>query len=436
MNKAESTSLKNKLNLYGWEEAINAEEADLVILNTCSVRKTAEDRLFGRIGRYKSLKKHHPISLAVIGCMAERYKEKLLEIEPEIDLLVGNFDKDSFVEKLEEGFSDDKSISSKGSRRTMLQQEAKKVYHFSEIYGDKNNFKAFIPIIHGCNNFCTYCIVPYVRGREVSRSPMQIFGEVDHLLSGNVKEITLLGQNVNSYYYLTEDKEYSFPLLLEELCRRTPEDLWIRFLTSHPKDFSDHLIDVIKNNKQLCRHIHLPVQHGSDKILALMNRKYTRGFYIDLVEKIKKSLPDVSLSTDIMVGFPGESEEDVEQTVELLRDVEFEEAFTYYYNLREGTPAGSMRDQVPDEIKLKRLWRIIEVQDEISRNRKKERVGCESVVLVEGVSKRNNTELLGRTERNEMVVVPGNKDLIGKFLRIRAKSLRGKTLYGEVIGKG
>ena len=299
------------------------------------------------------------------------------------------------------------------------------------VRGDK--IKASVSIMHGCNNFCTYCIVPYVRGREVSRSLDEILKEIDVLSKYNVKEITLLGQNVNSYSFEGID----FPTLLERICdhiEKTQSSIgWIRFMSSHPKDLSEKLIDVISRRKQLCHHIHLPVQHGSTKVLKEMNRRYTRDDYISLVEKIKKSIPDVSLTTDIMVGFPGETEEDFEEVLSLMNIIMYENAFMYYYNLRDGTPASIRTDQITTEVKKERLQKVIDLQLEITRKQMEKRVNQNITVLVEGVSRDNKSEVLARTPQDERVVFEASDNLIGRFVQVKLDKLVGNTFKGTLI---
>nr|MBP7495485.1 tRNA (N6-isopentenyl adenosine(37)-C2)-methylthiotransferase MiaB [Spirochaetales bacterium] len=292
---------------------------------------------------------------------------------------------------------------------------------------------AFVPIMHGCNNFCSYCIVPYVRGREISRSPEEIFQELTDLQQKGVQEIILLGQNVNSYRYEREGVLLDFPGLLRRIVKEFPYIGWIRFLTSHPKDLSDEMIRCLEEIPQLCKHLHLPVQHGSSPILRRMNRKYTREEYLDLVEKIRNRIPEISLTTDILIGFPGETEKDFLDTVNLLETVRFDDAFTYYYNPREGTQAYEMEDSVPRSVKLERLGKIIDLQKRIGKENKEQRIGHRVKVLVEEVSKIKNTELLARTERDEMVVVPGPQEWIGKFRWVVLTELKGNTFLGKCV---
>ena len=291
--------------------------------------------------------------------------------------------------------------------------------------------------MNGCNNFCAYCIVPYVRGREVSRPLAEIFDEIKVLGGYGVKEITLLGQNVNSY--LCEDPEFGrvdFPRLLELICRKIEETgspiKWIRFDSSHPKDLSDRLIEVMAKEDKICKHIHLPVQHGSTKILQRMNRRYTREHYLELVQKIRAAMPDISLTTDIMIGFPGETEEDFEEAYSLMKEVGYEDAFMYYYNPRQGTPAATWPDQISLETKKERLQKIIDLQLVITQAEMEKQVGKTITVLADKTTLENPNELLGKTERDERVAFAADKSLIGSFVRVRLTSLNGHTFKGEL----
>jgi tRNA-2-methylthio-N6-dimethylallyladenosine synthase len=296
--------------------------------------------------------------------------------------------------------------------------------------------------MHGCNNFCSYCIVPYVRGREISRNPSDILKEIDQLEDLGVREITLLGQNVNSYCWDEQGHALDFPGLLKLIAQHLHDRQssnsegrigWIRFLTSHPKDLSDSLIDTIAQDPIFCRHIHLPVQSGSNAVLARMNRKYTREYYLSLVDRLKAAMPDLTLSTDILVGFPGETEDDAEQTLDLMRQVRFAYSFMYHFNARPGTPAASMPDRVPDAIKKQRLARVIALQKEITSVLMRERLGQIDEVLIEGVSRRSKKEVLARTARDEMVVLSAPQSRIGQFARVKLVSISGNTFRGEEV---
>jgi tRNA-2-methylthio-N6-dimethylallyladenosine synthase len=448
MNKAESGYLEYELQGHGWIPVNTPEEAAVVILNTCSVRKTAEDRIWGRLGFFKAQKKSHSFRLVLMGCMSERLKEEILNEAPHVDLLVGNFQKHKLVDVLDHGDAFPEAFAGGNCQNTRRRprQEAHLIdpgeYRFAERHS-LSGFQAYLPIMHGCNNFCTYCIVPYVRGSEVSRSPESILAEIRKIQTPEVntgqtiREITLLGQNVNSYRYQEQGREIlTFPGLLRRIVPVLQDRTWLRFLTSHPKDMSAELIDLIASEPALCPHIHLPVQHGSNRILKAMGRKYTREQYLALVARIRKTIPEASLTTDILIGFPGESEEDYGLTLELMQQVRFEDAFTYRYNPREGTRAFELGDDVPEKVKQERLSGVIDLQRQITRQVKKGKLGRVVEVLVEGVSKKNAGELLARTERDEMVVFPGSPQQIGSFARVRLQSLRGSTFRAGSIEAG
>jgi tRNA-2-methylthio-N6-dimethylallyladenosine synthase len=437
MNRAESAAVEQTLLSRGWNASLSPETADLAIINTCSVRVTAETRIYGRLGWYAALKTKHPnLTLAVTGCMAERLLKDFKARYPVIDYVVGNFQKQRFAE-IAEVLETGGQVSLGETRNDLAQSAKSPEYIFPPISLEPGASTAFVPIMHGCNNFCTYCIVPYVRGREISRSTASIFAELDHLSACNVREITLLGQNVNSYKWTEDGSDIAFPdlmLAIAEHLKKTNSSIgWVRFVSSHPKDLSDRLIDIIASERSLCRHIHLPCQHGSTKILAAMNRKYTREHYLDTVRKIREKLPDASLSTDILVGFPGETDEDFEQTVSLLREVRFEAAFTYYYNPREGTPAASMADQIPLALKKERLQTIIDMQLAITREEMAKRLGSEATVLAQSVSRDDKKMLLGLTEQNERAVFTAPVSRIGNFVKITLKGLTGNTFRGKII---
>ncbi len=423
MNKAESEALERQLIEAGWSPSADAEAADLIIINTCSVRKTAENRIYGRISHYRNLRSRRSFKLAVIGCMSERLKDELFKKCAEIDILIGSFQKHRLVDVLDEALETDK-------RYLLAEQEE---FQFASRHS-RDGFKAYVPIMHGCDNFCTYCIVPYVRGPEVSRDPKSILKEIGTLEQRKTREITLLGQNVNSYRYESENGLLDFPALLRLIIPRISNIRWIRFLTSHPKDLSNQLIETMRDARQLCRHIHLPVQHGSDRILHAMGRGYTKKAYLNLVDRIRQRIPGVSLTTDILIGFPGEETKDYEETIDLMERVEFDDAFTYRYNPREGTRAYELGDTVPEELKLERLSRIIELQRDITRRNRTKKIGKCVDALAEGISKKDGSHLLARTEWDEMVVFPGGSDRIGSLARLKLLSLSGSTFVGEERG--
>ncbi len=488
MNIAESAAVEQLLIARGWTKASDAQFADMVIINTCSVRASAESRIIGRLGYFTGLKavrekRPHaktrkmeeaaayvkdgpiPLTLVVMGCMAERLLDSLKKDWPAIDYVVGTFAKNKFGDIIAaaqdrlsqnalENFSQNQEAGGAISANQNFSQaqnaaaafgaalgssiDEKPVYKFASLSLEPGAFSSFVPIMNGCNNFCAYCIVPYVRGREVSRPLSEIFEELKVLGGYGVKEITLLGQNVNSY--LCEDAEFGrvdFPRLLELICRKIEETgspiKWIRFDSSHPKDLSDRLIEVMAREEKVCRHIHLPVQHGSTKILQKMNRKYSREQYLELVQKIRAAVPDISLTTDIMIGFPGETEEDFEAAYSLMKEVQYEDAFMYYYNPREGTPAAKWPDQIPLETKKERLQKIIDLQLVITQAEMEKQVGKTITVLADKTTLENPNELLGKTERDERVAFAADKSLIGSFIRVKLTSLNGHTFKGELV---
>jgi tRNA-2-methylthio-N6-dimethylallyladenosine synthase len=432
MNKAESGSLELELRARGWQAAGSLAQADLVILNTCSVRQTAEDRIWGRLGFFKAEKRRarergRQFRLVLMGCMGERLKSQILDQAPHVDLLAGTFQKHRLLDALEQ----EPAAEGRGALSLTGLEE----YRFSARH-HAGGFRALVPIMHGCENFCTYCIVPQVRGPEVSRSPDSILAEIEALQAGEhpVKEITLLGQNVNSYLHAGDGgRTLDFPGLLRRILTRLRIPVWLRFLTSHPKDVNSGLIELLAEGGALCPHLHLPVQHGSNQILASMKRGYTREHYLDLVGNLRKAVPEVSLTTDILIGFPGESEQDFQRTVELMEEVQFDDAFTYRYNPREGTAAFALGDDVPAAVKQARLAEVIRLQRRLTRERKLARVGRAVEVLVESRSRKDPNELLGRTAADETVVFAGPPRRIGAFSRVLLTELRGHTFAGREL---
>ncbi len=437
MNSAESSSVEQLLVSRSWTKAETADIADLVILNTCSVRITAETRVFGRIYHFCAQKRTRKLSLIVMGCMAERLKNELKKKYPKLDYVVGMFERALFSDIFQA--VEEERIFKKSDRERNDGEEAVNSYFFAPSSYVKGAFQANVPIMNGCNNYCSYCIVPYVRGREMSRKMEDILDEFDALADQGVREVTLLGQNVNSYNYIeaSTGTVIGFPELLTRIARRIEHKnviRWVRFMSSHPKDLSDELLEVLSREKVFCRHLHLPVQHGSNRILEAMNRKYTREQYLDLVARIRARLPDATLTTDILVGFPGETEEDVQTTLDLLRTVRYEAAFMYHYNPREGTKAYDMPLWIDDEVKKERLDRVITLQHRISAELMHLRVGLTVPVLVESTSRNNHDELFGHTELAEMVVFEGDQDksLIGHFVQAELTSLRGRTFRAKI----
>lgn len=430
MNKAESAAVEALLRERSWTPG-TVEEANLVLINTCTVRATAENRAWGRIAFFAAEKKKRRFSLALLGCMAEQYHQEIKKRAPAVDYVLGTFQKQDLglvLDQIEMGSSYD------------LSQESP-AYVFASSHHEPGAFRAFVPIMHGCNNFCSYCIVPYVRGREISRDPEAIMAELDALAAAGVREVTLLGQNVNSYRWKGSQGPLDFPGLLRLIAARLGGEGrskdsgigWVRFLTSHPKDLSDELIAVLASEPIYCRHIHLCLQSGSNRVLARMNRKYTREYFFGLVEKLQKAVPGLSFSTDLLVGFPGETEEDLDETLDAMRRVKFSYSFMYHFNPREGTPAMSMDDKVPEKTKKARLSKVIALQKEITESLMNQRIGAVDEILVESLSKRSKMEILGRTARDEMVVLPGETALIGRFMRVRLLSKSGNTFKAEAV---
>lgn len=418
MNFAESEAMALELNRAGWREAPLPEEADLVLLNTCTVRQTADNRVWGRLGYYKRLKSQKELTLVITGCMAERARQEIREKAPHVDHVLGNFEKQRLIPLLNE--TEGASGSGDGG------------YRFHDFHSRDGDIDAMVPIMHGCDNYCTYCIVPYVRGPEISRPPEAILAELRGMEQSGIREVTLLGQNVNSYQYGGESGAVAFSGLLRMILKETGLP-WIRFISSNPQDFTPELLAVIADNPRLCRHIHLPVQHGSDKILKAMNRQYSRGEYLELVGQIKESLPGVSLTSDVMVGFPGETEGDLDDVFSLLKRAEFEDAFTYYYNPREGTAAWDFPHEVPEPVRLERLGRVIEAQQEISREVRSRRIGTEETALVEGLSKKDRGKVIARTGTNSRVVLTGGEAMRGSFKNVRLEALTGVTFQGKEV---
>jgi tRNA-2-methylthio-N6-dimethylallyladenosine synthase len=440
MNFAESSALKLTLNGRGWNEANDAGAALLVVINTCSVRQTAETRVFGRLAHYAALKKRlrgrgKSMFVLVCGCMASRLGSKLAENGA--DFIMKTRETSLFtrilgeIEAIEVEKSEYNASGASGMRR--IEAEAvNPVFNFAASHHEEGSFRTFVPIMHGCDNFCSYCIVPYVRGRELCRDPQEICAEIRMLADQNVREITLLGQNVNSYAKDGTD----FSMLLERVARETEGTpvRRIRFLSSHPKDLSERTVRVMADNPVYCRHLHLCVQHGSNRILAAMNRRYTRERFLELVAGLRAAMPGITLSTDILVGFPGETDRDFDEVLTLMEEVRFLYAYMYHYNPREGTTAFDLSGRVEPEVKTARLRRVIELQKLHTVELLRSRIGDCEEVLVEGFSRRNGRELICSTERGEMAAAAGPPSLIGAFTKMRIEGLSGGTLRGHFSG--
>ena len=415
MNSAESNALEAILQGAGWTAASSQQEADLAIINTCSVRQSAENRIWGRLGSYNPIKKSRKVTLVVTGCMADRLGEDIRKKAPQVDFVVPVNDKMRILDIVGKS-SEDMCASDR--------------YEFTSSYWKEGEFSSYVPIMNGCNNFCSYCIVPYVRGREVSRSPEQIISEIRALDEKGVREITLLGQNVNSYSYECMD----FPDLLTLICRNLGNIKWVRFESPHPKDFSDKLIEVIANEKAVAKHLHIPMQSGNSRILQLMNRRYTREKYLDLIERIKTRIPDITFAVDVMVGFPGETEEEFEDTLSAMTQAGYIEAYMYYWNPREGTRAVEMPGQLPEKEKQERLQKLIDFQLDNAARIKSKRTGNVQDVLVLSVSRDNANQMLGKNEHNEMVAfTPKTEVKPGSFAQVKFLYLNGNTYVGEQV---
>ncbi|NLK13321.1 MAG: tRNA (N6-isopentenyl adenosine(37)-C2)-methylthiotransferase MiaB [Spirochaetales bacterium] len=419
MNIAESNALELQLKGAGLTPAKNAEEAAVAILNTCTVRKSADNRIWGRLGYFGAIKKKRPLTLIVTGCMAERLKDDLKGDAPYVDFVIGTNDKQRIVDIL---------ASPNGTY-----DEKEEKYTFSESYYREGEFSSYVPIMNGCNNFCSYCIVPYVRGREISRDINDIIRELHYLDAKEVKEVTLLGQNVNSYHYEEDGKVITFPALLRRLCAEETKHIrWIRFDSPHPKNFTKELIEVIKREEKVAKHLHIPLQSGSSRILKAMNRKYTKEQFISLITTIRSAIPSVTFATDVMVGFPSESEEEYHETLEVLSFLQCSEAFMYYFNPREGTKAVELEDQIDEETKSRRLSELIDFQLEIFQSVRRARIGDILEVLVSQRTRDDVNRMLGKSEHNEMVAFTSDAP-IGSFVTVRLTGLKGNTLQGEVV---
>jgi tRNA-2-methylthio-N6-dimethylallyladenosine synthase len=427
MNIHDSEKIAGMLESLGYEAAAGPEAADLILLNTCCVRENAENRTFGHIGNLKAIKERKPgLIIGICGCMVQQPSEveKIRESFPYVDLVFGTHNLHQLPELL-------LKLQDTSSRVIEVWDSEGEIHEGLPIRRDEQ-FRAWVTIMYGCNNFCSYCIVPYVRGRERSRNPEVVLTEIRELQANGVKEITLLGQNVNSYGKDLEDG-WNFARLLREVAHSGVER--IRFLTSHPKDLSAELIGVIAAEKNISRQLHLPFQAGSSRILKQMNRQYTKESYQELAAGIRAEIPGIALTTDIIVGFPGETEEDFLDTLDLVANVRFDGAFTFIYSTRIGTPAATMKDQVAEEIKKERLLRLIELQERISLERNQALIGVLQEILVEGASEKNAAIWSGRTSQNKLVhFKPTFRLNTGDMAAVRITGARTFTLEGELLG--
>lgn len=425
-NSSDSEKLKGMLSDMGFGFCAKAEEADLVLYNTCAVRENAELRVFGNIGALKHQKRRRPdMIIGVCGCMMQQahIAETIRKKYSHVDLVFGTHALYRFPELLD-------GVMSQG-RVFDVENEDGAIFE-DVTYKRDDPPLAKIPIMYGCNNFCTYCVVPYVRGRERSRDHSRVLADVREVAGLGYREVMLLGQNVNSYGNDLEDG-LSFAQLLREVCRVDGIER-VRFMTSHPKDLSDALIAAMAEEPKICRQLHLPIQSGSDRVLAAMNRRYTRAQYMELIAKVREKMPDIVLTTDIIVGFPGETDEDFAQTLDVLREVEYDTIFSFIYSKRVGTPAASMPDVMDEAQKHRNFERMLEVQNEISRRKNDAYLGKTELVLVEGASKNNEETLTGRTEGGKVVNFPGDRSLVGEFVRVRITKSQTWSLFGEIEG--
>lgn len=403
MNESDSEHYAGQLLDLGYEASADYEHADVVVINTCCVRENAEKKILGKIGEMKRLKRENPdMVLCVAGCMAQEWGKDLQKKYPQVDLVLGTAHVNNFSSILQN------HLAGHGRAESVYDDLAIMPQEFEGSFVRKSSFAAWVPIMYGCNNFCTYCIVPYVRGRERSRSAEAICHEIEKAVALGYKEFTLLGQNVNSYGK-DRGEEEGFSKLLE-LVDAIPGVERIRYMTSHPRDMSEAVVRTIAESQHICKNFHIPVQSGSSRIMKAMNRGYDRERYLKLVETIRRCVPDAVITTDLIVGFPGETEKDFEETLDLLRTVEYDDAFTFIYSPRKGTPAAGFGAQVPDAVKHERLDRLMALQNEICLKRNKRLVGRPLAVMVEGPSKSNPAMLSGRTDGNDLVLWPKIRD--------------------------
>ena len=431
LNENDSEKICGMAEEMGYSKTDEIMEADLVIYNTCCVRENAEEKLFGKLGEVKKQKEAKGTIIAIGGCMMqEEHIVDKIKKSYKYDVIFGTHTLYKFPKDLYDAIMENKKI-------TDILDIDGEIIEGLPIKRD-DNIRASVTIMNGCNNFCTYCIVPYVRGRERSRNPEDILEEIRGLAKEGYKEITLLGQNVNSYMRVEREKNEnvskinSFAKLLRAVDKIEGIEK-IRFTSPHPKDFTDDVIEAIRDCKKVSKFIHLPLQSGSTNVLKVMNRVYTKEQYLNLVEKMKKMIPDVKFSTDIIVGFPGETEEDFEDTLDVVKKVRYEQIFMFIYSRRKGTPADKMENQIPEEIKHKRFDRLKELYEKLVEENNKEYIGKTFEMLVEGYSKTNDNYLTGRTDTNKVVIFEGNKDIIGKVVNIRIISDHKWYLKGEVL---
>lgn len=419
MNTADTDEVKSSLLDFGYQQ-VEGEKADLVILNSCAVRGTAEERIYSRLSHYAGVKKKQPFTLVLMGCVAQKDKNKVLEKVPAVDFVIGTHEKSRLTQIIHDSNEDQLKVYGDLGN-----------YEFTpSVPSFKYPFKADMTVIHGCNKYCTYCIVPYTRGEEISRPSSDVIENTKRLIQNGVTEVLLLGQNVNSYGKDSKDINFAELLLkmndIEGLKR-------IRFLTSHPIDFNFDLINIIRDCDKVCNYVHLPLQSASDKVLKYMKREYTFEHYMEIINELRNKVPDVVLSTDLLVGFPYEEENDFLLTYEAVKNIGFDTAYMFRYNTREGTEAATYPDPISDEEKRRRVGLIIETQQEITKEKNHADLGKTEEILLESKSKNNANQLLGKTSGNKPVVVEAKENEIGSYIQVKLKSLNGNTFIAERI---
>jgi tRNA-2-methylthio-N6-dimethylallyladenosine synthase len=427
MNVSDSEVVVSILKGAGYDSSDDINDAGLILINTCSIRDNAEQRIWGRLKAISHLKKKNKeLRIGVIGCMAERLKEKLLETEQLVDIVVGPDAYRELPVLVREAESGHKAVN-------VLLSREETYADISPVRMDKNGVSSFVSIMRGCNNMCAYCVVPYVRGAERSRNPESIIREVNELYDSGYREVTLLGQNVDSYNWKNGGDSIGFPELLTKVSG-IDKKLRVRFSTSHPKDISDELLHVIAEHENICKHIHLPAQSGSSRILMLMNREYTREWYMGRIEAIRSIIPDCALSTDMIAGFCTETEEDHNHSLSLMEEVGFDFAYMFKYSERPGTKAArKYADDVPEEIKSQRLSEMIALQNRMSSRSKRLDIGKTFEVLIEGASKRSADFLSGRSSQNKVVVFPGENHSSGEYVSVHIERSTSATLLGKIV---
>ncbi|ACL76050.1 tRNA (N6-isopentenyl adenosine(37)-C2)-methylthiotransferase MiaB [Ruminiclostridium cellulolyticum] len=425
MNENDSERLSGMLSGMGYSECSERKDSDLIIFNTCCVRENAEQKVYGHLGALKKLKETNPnLIIAICGCMMQQKDvvEHIKKTYKHVDIVFGTHNLYKFPELLNTAITTRSTVIDVWDSTGSIAENMP--------ISRKENIKAWVTVMYGCNNFCSYCIVPYVRGRERSRSLEEIKNEVEKLAKDGCKEITLLGQNVNSYGKDLEG-DLTFAGLLRELNKVQGIER-IRFMTSHPKDLSDELIYAMRDCEKVCEHLHLPVQAGSSKILDEMNRRYSKEQYLGLIEKVKSNIPGIALTTDIIVGFPGETEEDFNETLDVVAKARFDMAYTFLYSKRTGTPAAKNPEQIPETVKKQRFDRLLELQNKISKEINDGLLGKELEVLVEGLSKSSKTTYTGRTRENKIVNFKGSPDMVGKLVKVKIEEIQTWSLLGKI----